>query len=123
MGYQITIAVCAFFVPVLMVVFGLFLALYSSKNINAFFGYRSKISVMSENAWRFANLFAGILWSATGVLFTAVSVFIYRYAISQGDMRVEMSVYMMVQILVLIAVNYPVKKVLRRNFNMEVRRI
>lgn len=122
MGYRLTIAVCAFLIPLLMIVFGLVLALYSSRNMNAFFGYRSRISVMSEKAWRFANMFAGVLWAATGMLFTAGNIFIYRYALSQGDMTVEMSVYMMVQILVLIAVNYPVRKALSRNFDREGRR-
>lgn len=123
MGYYINIGISLFAIPTVMVVFGLLLALRSSKKYNSFFAYRTAMSLKNEEIWSFANVLAGILWAATGFILDIADIFLFRYAMAQGGMQTEMSIYMMGQIVILLLINYPVKKIISRNFDKDGRRL
>lgn len=123
MGYYLTIGVCSFAVPFVMIVFGLHMLLKSSKNRGAFFGYRTLRSVKSDEAWTFANRRAGLLWTLIGFVMGIANVFIFKWVLGFDDVKIIMCIYMIVQIVILIGVFYPVEKALRKHFDKEGNRI
>lgn len=63
--------------PVMMVVFGWVFRTHPPKKINWFYGYRTKRSVSSQEAWDFAHAHIGKAWTYLGTVMlpaSAVSV-------------------------------------------------
>ena len=63
--------------PVVMVVFGWVFRTHPPKKINWFYGYRTKTSVSSQEAWDFAHAHIGKAWTYLGTVMlpaSAVSV-------------------------------------------------
>lgn len=64
----ITIArIALFIVPLLLLGLGMYYFLVSPKEANYTAGYRCYWGMGSEEAWRFTQKLAGVLWSLTGV--------------------------------------------------------
>lgn len=61
-------------IPIIMVVFGLVLKFIPPSKINSFYGYRTKRSMKSQQAWDYAQRRIGVLWLYMGVILYIIIV-------------------------------------------------
>ncbi len=62
--------------PIVLLVLGLAYFLVSPREANYHFGYRCYFGMGSEEAWRFTQRLAGMVWAALGLVLTVVMLFI-----------------------------------------------
>ena len=62
--------------PITLLALGLLYFFAAPKEANYRFGYRCYFGMGSEEAWRFTQRLAGILWAALGLVLTALMVII-----------------------------------------------
>ena len=62
--------------PVIMLILGLLYLFAAPQEANHHFGYRCYFGMGSEQAWRFTQRFAGIVWTVLGVILTVVMLVI-----------------------------------------------
>ena len=62
--------------PIVLLVLGLAYFLAAPREANYHFGYRCYFGMGSEEAWRFTQRLAGIVWAAIGAVLTLVMVLI-----------------------------------------------
>ena len=62
--------------PITLLVLGLLYFFAAPKEANYRFGYRCYFGMGSEEAWRFTQRLAGILWAALGLVLTVLMVII-----------------------------------------------
>ncbi|MDF2941757.1 MAG: hypothetical protein K0S01_615 [Herbinix sp.] len=67
------------FTPVIMIGLGASLYNYPPKDIEDYYGYRTKRAMKSKETWKFAQKYAGKIWVITGVPTLAVSLFVFLY--------------------------------------------
>ncbi len=60
--------------PILLLVMGLIYLLLAPKEANYYLGYRCFFGMGSQEAWRFTQRIAGIVWSVLGLVLTIVMV-------------------------------------------------
>lgn len=119
MGLLIYNSIVAFIIPVTMIAIGLYFKKNAPKNINYFFGYRTKRSMKSRETWAFAHEYCGRLWVRVGIgmsAATAVTV-IFVHSFSAFG-----AVLMLAQIIVMIATLPVTERALDRTFDEHGRR-
>ncbi|VEJ35943.1 Predicted integral membrane protein [Aedoeadaptatus ivorii] len=62
------VAMGVLLVPIIMIVFGWLLYARGPKEINPTYGYRTKRSMKSPEAWQFAQKFFGKIWLVTDIV-------------------------------------------------------
>ena len=62
--------------PIVLLVMGILYYFLSPKEANYHFGYRCYFGMGSEEAWRFTQRLAGIVWAALGLVLTLVMLII-----------------------------------------------
>jgi uncharacterized membrane protein len=62
--------------PIVLLTLGLLYFFAAPKEANYRFGYRCYFGMGSEDAWRFTQRFAGLIWAALGLLLTIVMLVI-----------------------------------------------
>ncbi len=62
--------------PIVLLVMGILYFFASPKEANYHFGYRCYFGMGSEEAWRFTQRFAGIVWMALGGVLTVVMLLV-----------------------------------------------
>ena len=62
--------------PIVLLVMGILYFFASPKEANYRFGYRCFFGMGSEEAWRFTQRFAGLVWAAVGLVMTIVMTII-----------------------------------------------
>ena len=62
--------------PIVLLVMGILYFFLSPKEANYRFGYRCYFGMGSEEAWRFTQRFAGLVWAAVGLVMTIVMTII-----------------------------------------------
>ena len=62
--------------PIVLLVMGILYFFLSPKEANYRFGYRCFFGMGSEEAWRFTQRFAGLVWAAVGLVMTIVMAII-----------------------------------------------
>ena len=62
--------------PIVLLVMGILYFFVSPKEANYHFGYRCFFGMGSEEAWRFTQRLAGIVWGALGLVLTILMVII-----------------------------------------------
>jgi len=62
--------------PIVLLVMGILYFFFSPKEANYHFGYRCYFGMGSEEAWRFTQRLAGIIWAALGLVLTIVMLII-----------------------------------------------
>ena len=67
--------------PVVMIILGLLYIFAAPGEANHHFGYRCYFGMGSEQAWRFTQRFAGIVWTVLGIAMSvAVTVVVRQFA-------------------------------------------
>ena len=62
--------------PIVLLVMGILYFFLSPKEANYRFGYRCYFGMGSEEAWRFTQRFAGLVWAVVGLVMTIVMTII-----------------------------------------------
>ena len=76
MGFWIFMLVMTLLIPLTMFAFGTIFIKKPPKNINAFYGYRTSMSMKNMDTWMFAHQHAGRIWLLTGIVTTIPSVIV-----------------------------------------------
>lgn len=74
MGFWVFMLLCNLIIPLTMVGGGLLFVKNPPKTINSFYGYRTRRSSQSKDAWIFAHHYCGRLWFWVGCLLLPITV-------------------------------------------------
>ena len=75
MGVFIGLFCCNLLVPLLILVFGIWMRKRPPKQIGGLFGYRTSMSMKNRQTWQFAHAYCGKLWIGLGAGLIVLSVF------------------------------------------------
>ena len=85
MGTWTIIIITYFLIPALMIPAGWMMWKHPPKNINAIYGYRTRMSSRNQNTWRFAQEYAGRLWVRWGAFMMPISVLLLAIFAPSGE--------------------------------------
>ena len=123
MGSFVFVLVVSLLIPSIMIVFGIVFSLFSPKEINSFYGYRTTMSMINKDTWKFAHLYCGkirIVVGAVMLILSALTVLLLRG--SDDNITVIAGIIIIVQTVILILSVIPVEMALRKNFDREGKR-
>ncbi len=102
-----------------MIMFGWLLWKHGPKDINSFYGYRTKRSRKNVESWQFAQEYFGRLWFKLGLVLLPVSLIAYiPFMNSSQDTLGDASlVIMIVQMVVLLSPYIPTEMQLKKRFS------
>ena len=112
-------------IPAVMVGFGMVCKKNPPKSINGWYGYRTKRSMASQEAWDFAHQVCGRIWRRWGIAMLPVSVLLLLPVFGRDVAVVGIwgCVEVTAQCVVLIATIFPVERALKENFDQFGHRI
>lgn len=121
MGTWIMIVITYILIPALMTGAGWMIWKHSPKNINAIYGYRTRMSSLNQNTWRFAQEYAGRLWVRWGIRMMPVSILLLMIFAASGETAASIagSVLCMVQILIMLSSIAVVERTLNKVFDKQ----
>lgn len=105
--------------PFTMIGFGGYLRNHPPKEINSVFGYRSRRSMKSIEAWKFAHAYFGRLWLLFGCIALPASVVPMLFFIGEDTKTVGYAgaVICIVQLLFLFLPIFLTERALKKKFN------
>ena len=119
MGLLIYNSIVALIIPITMIALGLYFKRSAPKNINYFFGYRTKRSMRNRETWAFAHEYCGRLWVRVGIGMSAATAVIIVFVHSFSAFG---AVLMLAQLTVMIATVPITERALDRTFDEYGRR-
>ena len=121
MGTWIMIVITYILIPALMTGAGWMLWKHSPKNINAIYGYRTRMSSLNQNTWRFAQEYAGRLWVRWGIRMMPVSILLLMIFAASGETAASIagSVLCIVQIVIMLSSIAVVERMLNKVFDKQ----
>lgn len=104
MGNWILIVISYILFPALMIGAGWMIWKCPPRNINAIYGYRTRMSSLNQNTWQFSQEYAEWLWGRWGIRMMAVSIILLMFFAASGETAASMagSVLCMVQIVIML---------------------
>lgn len=79
----------SFFIPGIMIIFGLLMWFAPPQTINNVYGYRSKRSMANQDAWIYAQVCLGKTWLLVGIVLVLVTIFLLpRITIDEGSLLI-----------------------------------
>lgn len=110
---------CDLFIPIAMFVGGWLMLKHCPKEINGLLGYRTARSMKNMDTWRFAHKFCGKLWLKVGLimLFPTILLHLPFYNSDEDTLGLVSIVFMIIQLVVLIASAFPTEIALKKTFN------
>ena len=110
---------CNLLIPCTMIVFGWIMREHPPKDINSSFGYRTRMSMLNEDTWKFAHKTCGTLWRKTGwiTLFPSALVQFPFLHSSDDTIGTVGLILCLLQCAVLIGSILPVERALKRTFH------
>lgn len=105
--------------PLMMVGFGLLFMKNPPKKINSVYGYRTKRSVRSQEAWDFAHQYFGKLWLVYGLVSILPSLIPICIVLGNSEQVISMVglIVLGVQMLLMLATIFATEKALKNNFD------
>ena len=106
-------------IPVTMIGLGQLFVRRAPKDINGFFGYRTKRSMKNRDTWEFAHEYIGRLWAIGGTVLLPISVIPMLVVLGQDDDIVGMvgGVITALQIIPLVGAIFLTESTLKKNFD------
>jgi hypothetical protein len=120
MGVWIFMLLMDLVIPLTMIGFGTRFARRPPDRINAVFGYRTRRSMRSTDAWRFAHGYFGTLWRTLGWVLLPLSVLPMLLVLGKDEQTIGWtgSIVMFAQMIALIAPIFPTERALKRRFEV-----
>lgn len=89
------------------------------EEINSVFGYRTKRSMKSIDAWKFANDYCGRLWQKIGLILIVPTVAAQLFLLNEGKDSISIAslVIISVQAVILLITIIPTENALKKNFD------
>ena len=117
-GFWIFMLVCSLITPVIMVITGIIFTKHSPKEINDLYGYHTKRSTESPEAWKFANEYLGRLWLAAGLIMIPLSaaVMLLFFGSDEDTTGIACTVVACIQPAVMVLMMIPVEIALKQKF-------
>ena len=121
----IVMTACALLVPAVMVLFGHIFLRHPPKTVNSVYGYRTRRSMASPEAWDFAHRTCGKVWLRWGMGMAVPSVLLMLPALGWDVKAVAwwMLGLTILQCVALFLSMIPVERALKRNFDQYGHRI
>lgn len=106
------VKVFSFFIPVLMILFGMLMWFAPPKGINNMYGYRTKRSMINDEAWNYAQICMGKSWFLVGIVLIFVTIFLLpRITLDSGSILITiLSIQIIFMFLPLAGVEYLLKR-------------
>lgn len=119
MGYWFLMFACNMCVPIIMILGGRMMFRHCPEEINSVFGYRTKRSMKSINAWKFANDYCGRLWQKIGLILIVPTVAAQLLLLNKGKNAISIAslVIISVQTVILLITIIPTENALKKNFD------
>lgn len=123
MGIWIMMLFCDLLIPGLMILFGWMFRISPPEKINDWYGYRTKRSKSSPEAWDYAHRYAGKIWQRWGLVTLVLSIGGMLLLLGKGDTPVSLGGLglMVIQLIPMIAVIPITEKELKKRFDSEGR--
>ena len=124
MGSFVFVLVVSLLIPSIMIVFGIVFSLFPPKEINSFYGYRTTMSMINKDTWKFAHLYCGKIRIVVGVvmlILSALTVLLLRES-DDNITGIAGIIIIIIQTVILILSVIPVEMALRKNFDREGKR-
>lgn len=124
MGFWIYMLFVASIIPLLMVGFGAYFRKNAPKEINPYFGYRTKRSMRNQKTWQYAHKHCGNLWFVIGLIMLLLSyalmvVMLLTLNRDSATVGTYGSIICGIQCVVLIASSFPTEFALKKKFDTE----
>ena len=118
-GLWLFMLLMALLIPAIMAAFGVVCQKDPPQNINSWYGYRTRRSMASQEAWDFAHRYFGRLWFILGLILLPLSVIPMFFLLgkSVGTIGNASLVIMAVQLLFLIIPIFPTERALKKYFD------
>lgn len=101
-------------IPLVMVIFGAIFTRRPPKNINGFYGYRTRRFMESPEAWRYAHQVFGQTWMRWGTILLLATLTLFLILRSQPENAVGAGmVICLVQLVVMFLAMLPTERALR----------
>lgn len=120
MKFLISSIVIALLIPLMMIGFGKDFMKNPPKTINKIYGYRTKMSMMNEETWKFANEHHGKLWWKAGWILLVLSSIPLLFVLgitSDSTIGLVFGSVCLVQLLVLVLSIIPTERALKKEFD------
>ena len=107
------------FVPLIMLIFGIVFLKKSPNKINPVYGYRSRRSMKSIEAWKFAHYLCAKIWLYTGIVMLLLTILAMLLVLKKSEETIGTvaQIIIYVQLAVLLLSIIPVEASLKRNFD------
>ena len=112
-------SIVSLFVPLIMLLVGIIFLKKSPNKINPIYGYRSRRSMKSLEAWKFAHYLCAKIWLYTGIILLLLTILTMLLVINKSEdtMGVVAQIVIYVQLAVMIISIIPVEIALKKNFD------
>lgn len=107
------------FVPLIMLIFGIVFLKKSPNKINPVYGYRSRRSMKSPEAWKFAHYLCAKIWLYAGIVMLLLTILAMLLVLKKSEETIGTvaQIVIYVQLAVLLLSIIPVEASLKRNFD------
>lgn len=124
MGFWIYMLFVASIIPLLMFGFGAYFRKNAPKEINPYFGYRTKRSMRNQETWQYAHKHCGKLWFVIGLImlflsYAAMVVMLLTLSRDTTTVGTYGGIVIGVQCIILIASCFPTEFALKKKFDTE----
>ena len=114
MGLWLYMLAVDLLIPLVMVIFGAIFTRRPPKNINGFYGYRTRRSMESPEAWRYAHQVFGQTWMRWGAILLLATLTLFLILRSQPENAVGAGlVICLVQLVVMFLAMLPTERALQ----------
>ena len=125
MGFWIYMLCISLLMPALMIILGARFQRRPPKSINAFFGYRTRRSMLNRDTWAYAHRFFGRIWLILGLILLPLSA-TYMTPLrtaDANDVSHATTILCIIQLVTLIVPIFFTEGSLRRHFDDEGKKI
>lgn len=119
MNTWILLFILSLFIPLLMLIFGVVFLKKTPNKINPVYGYRSRRSMKSPEAWKFAHFLCAKIWIALGAILLVVSLVAMLFMLNKSEdvIGIVFQILMYSQLAIMILSIIPVEIALKRTFD------
>ncbi len=117
-GFWLFMLICSLLTPLTMLFIGRSFKNNPPKEMNGIYGYRTKRSRQSKEAWEFAHIYCGKLWQTAGMIMLPLSAaaMLPFFGSSVNTTAIAVLIIVTLQTLVICLTIIPVENALKKKF-------